>query len=370
MTRKWLGLWAACCFLGCGSGPRSQPELVTPDGRASGAGSEAASSEGTRGSDLPRDGGASGAAPSGDAGAIADPSAAPQTLAQRVCGSALARPQRFPASPRAEKVRDGFGFLEGPVWLASGVLLFSDMDFAATGAEGPPARIHRFRPPAGFDVFAEGTGSNGLALDPDGAVLACTHDLQTVSRFDPKSGRRTSLSLTFMGKHFNSPNDLVARADGTIYFTDPDWQLGPRSSETGKTGVYRVSPAGAVSLVSDRLDRPNGIALSLDERTLYVGSAGDDIVAFPLDATGAPGEPTVFASPGGSDGMTVDCAGNLYVTGDRVRVYSPAGELLATITLDGEPSNLAFGGDARTTLYITAGPALFAITLGEPGLPY
>ena len=119
-----------------------------------------------------------------------------------------------------------------------------------------------------------------------------------------------------------------------------------------------------------RLDRPNGIALSPDEQTLYVGSAGNDIVAFALDAAGAAGEPRVFASPGASDGMTVDCAGNLYVTGNRVRVFSPAGEALATIELDGEPSKLAFGGDARTTLYITAGPALFALTLGAPGLPY
>jgi gluconolactonase len=207
-------------------------------------------------------------------------------------------------------------------------------------------------------------------------VLAATHDNQGLSRFDPQSAARTRLDLLAGGKRLNSPNDLVVRSDGTIYLTDPDWQLGPRTSETGITGVYRVDAltegggASAAVLVEDSLDKPNGIALSPDERTLYVGSNGNEIWQYDVSADGSLHNRRKFAETGPSDGMTVDCAGNLYVTSGTVEVFAPDGRKLGDITLDANPSNVAFGGAERKTLYITAGSRLYAIELNVPGFPY
>jgi len=274
----------------------------------------------------------------------------------------------------AARVRDGFGFIEGPLWIPSeGVLLFSDIDFATNGnPQGPSSRIRRFRPPDQFDVLVESSGSNGLALALDGRVLAATHDLQTLSYFDPANGARESRMLSYAGKRFNSPNDLTVRSDGNVYFTDPDWQLGSRASETSMRGLYRAAPDGSVQLLDASLDNPNGVALSPDEATLYVGSRGSEVFAFPLAADGGAGPRRVFASTGGggSDGMGIDCAGNLYVTSGKILVFSPAGQKLGEITTDENPSNVAFGGLARKTLYITGGPSLFQIELNVPGRAY
>lgn len=305
-----------------------------------------------------------------------DASAPQRPLAARVCP---AGPFGDPLPPQAQRaatlLQDGFGFIEGPVWIAEqGVLLFSDMDFgAADSGMGPPARIRRLTLPSAFDVFAENGNSNGLALDLEGDVLACTHDQQTLSRYDSTTAARTTLAaLRYDGLRFNSPNDLTVRSDGTVYFTDPDWQLGARVSETGGTNVYRVTPGGAVELVTSALDKPNGIALSPDERTLYVGSAGSEVLAFTLNADGGVGNSRVFASAGGgTDGLAIDCAGNLYATGgSQVQVWNAAGDKLGAIAVPQGPSNAAFGGPDRRTLFITAQSGLYSIQLLVPGLPY
>jgi gluconolactonase len=288
-----------------------------------------------------------------------------------------------PAGTRtAQLVQDGFGFLEGPVWIAArGVLLFSDMDFSAPDDNGPPSRIRRLTPPSSFDVFVEEANTNGLALLPPGnalgsggdeSVLGCAHDVRSLAIVELSSAR-TPLALTFAGKQFNSPNDLTVRSDGTVYFSDPDWQLGPRTAQIGFTGVFRVrlGVSDEVELVSDMLDKPNGVALSPDERTLYVGSSGTDVLAFPVAADGSTGTPSVFASPGSTDGMGMDCAGNLYVaSGMQVHVFAPDGHELYAIDVAQTPSNVAFGGADRKTLYVTAGSGLYAIDLEIPGLPY
>lgn len=258
------------------------------------------------------------------------------------------------------------------MWLASiGALLFSDMDFSTSNqATGPRSQIRRFVPPNTFDVLSPSAFSNGLAVDRGGSVLAATHDVQSLSRIDPTNGTRTPLLLDFNGDHFNSPNDLAIRFDGNVYFTDPDWQIGPRSSETRITGVYRMDPSGVISLVDGTLNKPNGIALSPNGSTLYVGSAGNDILTYPVSTDGAVGSATVFATTGSSDGLTVDCAGNLYVTSGTVEVFDPNGAKLGDITLNEAPSNVAFGGADQRTLYITARTGLYAIDLLIPGLPY
>lgn len=297
----------------------------------------------------------------------------------QICGEGQTFPAPLSAAMQtAQPVGDAsFGFLEGPVWLADqGVLLFSDMDFSGGDAEGPPSRIRRLTPPATFDVFNPMSNSNGLALTTAGDVLAATHDNQGLSRFDAHSAARTPLSVLAQGKHLNSPNDLTVRSDGTVFFTDPDWQLGPRTNETGITGVYRVDPplvAGGTNsavLVEGSLAKPNGIALSPDEQTLYVGSSGNEIWKYRVQADGSLDGRTKFAETGASDGMTVDCAGNLYVASGTIEVFSPSGERLGEIMIAGDPTNVAFGGADRKTLYITAGPGLFAIQLSVPGYPY
>ena len=300
-----------------------------------------------------------------------------QSLAQRVCPAGPFGASLPPEGQRTASLvpgaQDGFGFLEGPVWLAEqGVLLFSDMDFgSANVALGPPARIRRFTPPSSFDVFQENGNSNGLALDPDGDVLACTHDLQTISRYDAMTAVRDTMPLSYGGLHFNSPNDLTVRSDGTIYFTDPSHQLGPRSSETDQTSVYRVTPSGDVELVTT-LNQPNGIALSLDEQTLYVASADPDILGFPVNEDGSVGDSEVFvAGAGGTDGMALDCAGNVYSTGSgKVQVWNADGDKLGEIAVPQGPSNVAFGAADRKTLFITAGSKLYSIELLVAGLPY
>lgn len=286
-------------------------------------------------------------------------------------GGPYGDPLPAPGARMATLIENGFDFLEGPVWIADqGVLLFSDMHMGQAGGSWPPSTIVRFTPPDTFDSFVETTATNGLAITPDGKLIACTHDTQTLSLFDLETAQRTPLALTYQGKHFNSTNDVTVRSDGTIYFTDPDWQLGGRESETDMTGVYYVTPGGQPQLIDGALDNPNGIALSPDERTLYVGSRGNDIKAYPVNDDGSVGTGTVFASPGSSDGLAIDCAGNLYVTASGIRVYDPEGDDLGTISVPESPANAAFGGEDRKTLYITARTGLYSIQLNVPGYPY
>jgi len=300
------------------------------------------------------------------------------TLRKRICGDTATWPAPLPQTRTASRVgTEQFDFIEGPVWIdALGVLLFSDMNFGGGNTQGPPSRIRRLQPPATFDVLVESANSNGLALTLDGKVIAATHDTQSLSLFDPASGARTKLDVKFDGKRFYSPNDLTVRSDGTVYFSDPDWQLGDRSAEIGKMGVYRVSPpvdtAGphAAILVDDTLDKPNGVLLSPDEQTLYVGSSGSELWKFPVNADGSLGGRTKFADVGASDGMGIDCAGNVYVASETVEVFAPSGTKLGEITTNGSPSNVAFGGTDHKTLYITSGSALFSIELMVPGFPY
>lgn len=293
-------------------------------------------------------------------------------LPLEVCQSGDVYGDPLPADRTATLVRDGFNFLEGPVWLTSlGALYFSDMDMGNVGANGVASRIHQFEPPSAFTTLVPSSGSNGLAVDSMGLLYACTHDTQSLSTFDPLSGARADLSLTYMGSKFNSPNDLAIRADGNIYFSDPDWQLPPRASQIGMTGVYQVDLANNVKLVDGTLDKPNGIALSPDGNTLYVGSAGNDIFKYSISSNGDTSGKMLFASPGASDGFAVDCAGNLYVSsGMQVLVYSSASTLLGQIDVPEAPANAAFGGEDRKTLYITARTGLYQIRLNVPGFPY
>ncbi|WP_233160004.1 SMP-30/gluconolactonase/LRE family protein [Actinophytocola xanthii] len=287
----------------------------------------------------------------------------------------------------ATKVGGGFNFLEGPTWdAATQTLLMSNM-YDGTGAQNvQPADILRYTPATNtFTTVIRNAGSNGLAISADGtSVVAATHDQRSVSSYDLATGTRTTIAATYQGRLFNSPNDVTVAANGTVYFTDPNFQRGNRPDQmSGRTGVFRVTN-GVVTLIDDTIRQPNGIELSPDGRTLYVGgNASGRIYRYPVNADGSTGPRSDFTPLGGTDGGTIDCAGNVYQTtfGDgKVHVFSPDGQSLGTISAGRNATNLAFGGPDRRTLYITSGTpssggntgnfGLYTVHLNVPGWPY
>ena len=205
-----------------------------------------------------------------------------------------------------------------------------------------------------------------------------------MSAYDLATRTRSVVAANYQGHRFNSPNDVTVGPDGTVYFTDPDFQRADRPDEmNGTTRVFRVK-GGVVTLIDDSIREPNGIELAPDGRTLYVGgNATGKIYKYPVNADGSTGARSDFVPVAGTDGGTIDCAGNVYqVTyGDgKVHVYSPAGQSLGTITAGANATNAAFGGADGTTLYITSGTpspggdtgdfALYSIHLNVPGWPY
>ena len=277
-----------------------------------------------------------------------------------------------------------FDSLEGPLWVpAQSALLFSDV----IEKNGPAAHIYRFDPATRtYSVVptpeTSPTSTNGLAVDPQGRLIATERYNGRLVRVEP-DGKLTVLASRWPaadGPALNAPNDVVVRADGNIYFTDSDWGVRPDVPHA-PMAVYRVSPAGELSRVLE-LQKPNGIALSPDGATLYVGSDTQAKVwRLPLDASGVAGDPALLidgaAVPEGfkvPDGICVDDAGNLYVTNndDAVKaivVFDPAGHSLGRIAMPFRPSNCTFGGADRRTMYVTTLHSVFELRVPTPGLP-
>jgi gluconolactonase len=276
-----------------------------------------------------------------------------------------------PAAEGVERIASGFEFTEGPVWMDGAGLLFSSPNTNAIYRWSPVDRaVTVFRPKSGYTGFDIGRyaqpGSNGLAFSPDGLLTICQHGNRQVLRVNPH-GDTTVLASHYRGRRLNSPNDLVYASDGTLFFTDPPFGLPDESeAELDFAGVFRLTPDGELSVVDDTLAGPNGVALSPDERFLYVGNwdpdakvvvrydlrSGERVVLF--DMTGAPGEDAI-------DGLAVDPGdGTLYVCGPGgLWVLSAAGEHLRTIELPEAPHNVAWGDDDRRTLYVTAETSIY-----------
>ncbi|HXH95615.1 MAG TPA: SMP-30/gluconolactonase/LRE family protein, partial [Gaiellaceae bacterium] len=282
----------------------------------------------------------------------------------------------LPDEPRLARVAGGFEFTEGPVWARDGALLFSSPNTNAIYRWTPDTEtVSVFRAKSGYTGVDVGRyhqpGSNGLTLSPDGLLTICQHGNRRVIRVNPH-GDVTVLADRFEGKRLNSPNDLVYRSDGTLFFTDPPFGLpDPADSELAFSGVYRVRD-GEVSLLTSELLGPNGLAFSPDERWLYVGNWDfDRIVVMRYDPE--TGEGSVFfdmTSPDAEDaidGIKVDLDGNLYVCGPGgIWVLSPAGEHLGTLALPETPHNLAWGGDGHD-LYITALTSVYRLRVATKG---
>ena len=276
-----------------------------------------------------------------------------------------------PLAGPLEVVATGFEFTEGPVW-RDGALLFSSPNTNAI-YRWRDGVVSVFRPKSGYTGVDVGRyhqpGSNGLTFSPDGRLTMCRHGSRDILRVNPH-GDTTVLASEWDGRRLNSPNDLVYASDGTLFFTDPPFGLPtPDAAELDFSGVYRVSPDGQLSLVTDELNGPNGVALSPDERFLYVGDWDPEhkaVMRYDLetgagellcDLTAEPGEDAI-------DGIKVAPDGRLFVCGPGgVWVISPEGEKLGLLRLPEAPHNLAWGDDDGRTLYITALTSVYRIRM-------
>jgi gluconolactonase len=289
-------------------------------------------------------------------------------------------------NPKIWKVAEGFEFTEGPIWLpGEGSLLLSDPNSNVIYRYTPEAtRLEVFRTPSGYSGADIGEysqpGSNGLTLDGQGRLTIDQHGNRRVVRLEA-DGTETVLADRYRGKRLNSPNDLVYRSDGTLYFTDPPFGLpkffaDPRKELTF-SGVYALTRKGRLILLVDDLSGPNGIAFSPDERFLYVGNWDEKkkiVVRYPVRADGTIGKGEPFfdmtSAPGEDaiDGIKVDVAGNLYVSGPGgLWVLSPEGRHLGTIVGPKHPHNMAWGDADGKTLYLCAQSGLYKIHLGIHG---
>jgi gluconolactonase len=289
-----------------------------------------------------------------------------------------------PPNPKIFKVAEGFQFTEGPIWIREGYLLFSDPNANTIYKYKPDGALSKFKENSGYagaditEYFQP--GSNGLTLDPQGRLTINEHGNRRVTRVE-NDANLSVLADRFEGKRLNSPNDLVYRSDGALFFTDPPFGLPTSYKDARKelpySGVFALYN-GELKLVSTDLKGPNGVALSPDEKYLYVGNwdpAKKVIMRYEINADATLSNGTVFfdvtAAPGEDaiDGIKVDQQGNLYVSGPGgLWLVSAAGKQLGVIKAPKHPHNLAWGGEDGKTLYLTAQSALYRMTLNVPGI--
>ncbi|MDA1013598.1 MAG: SMP-30/gluconolactonase/LRE family protein [Planctomycetota bacterium] len=273
-------------------------------------------------------------------------------LIEAVSADDLAAPQA-----KVEKLAGGFKFTEGPAVDAKGNVYFTDI---------PNERIHKWSLDAKLTTFREKSGrANGLYFDKDGNLLACEGGSRRLTKVSMKN-EVTVLVESFDGKKLNSPNDLWIDPVGGVYFTDP--RYGSKDGlEQGGFHVYYRSADGKVTRVIDDLKMPNGIVGTSDGKTLYVADPGDrKTYRYSIKSPGVLVDRKLHAKSG-SDGMTLDNRGNLYLTSGTVLVFDPAGKQIASIEIPERPANVCFGGKARKTLFVTARTGFYAIKMSVAG---
>jgi len=278
----------------------------------------------------------------------------------------------------AERLATGFIFTEGPLWHPDGHWYFVDLR---------RNRLHRMKPGQPPEIFKETIGGNGTTFDLQGRVVICEGEARRVSRYG-HDGKLEVVTDRFEGGRYNRPNDIVCRSDGSLYFTDPDKRRpysereipAPAGVDNLWDGarVYRVKPDGAVSVLA-HCEYPNGLALSPDEKTLYVANTRSSkyIHAIELDANGNMARRRIFADmnegtlPGIPDGLKVDSQGRVYCTGPGgIWVFTPDGQRVGIIKFPEQAVNFAFGGPDLKTLFCCAYTSVYTLRVKVPGNPH
>jgi len=249
-------------------------------------------------------------------------------------------------------------YSEGPTWVASqGAFFFSNFVQGAAGGN-ITGDIIKYTPGGNCEFFVKDVGTNGLAVSTKGNLLGATHKTRSVTEFDITTKQPTILSDMYMGKMLDSPNDLIQSSSGNIYFSNPIYELGPNRQPGVGGAIFRRDPQGTLTLLK-KSDAPNGVALSPQEDRLYVVNGG----LWDLDAAGAATNNRDF--PLNADGLAVDCAGNVYLSGGSIR--DPSGAEIAKFN---GGTNLAFGGaDGKTLIVVGGGTNVKVIQMNLPGLP-
>lgn len=305
------------------------------------------------------------------------------SLVAFACSRALAASDFFPENPaefgrcvpadaRVEKLAGDFTFTEGPTWIRDGgYLVFSDI---------PKDELKKWTPGAGVSPFrSPSRNANGNTTDLTGRLLTCEHSGRRVA-VQEKDGTVRTLVDSFEGRKLNSPNDVVVRSDGTVWFTDPEYGLKTNPTTKQKEGkeqpgnfVYRHDPrTGHTTAVIRDFVQPNGLAFSPDEKKLYVADSGAPrhIRVFEVAANGTVSGGRVFCTidKGVPDGIRADREGRVWSSsGDGVQIFGSEGELIGRILLPESAANLCFGGDDGRTLFITARKSLYAIRVAKAG---
>ena len=264
----------------------------------------------------------------------------------------------FPAGAKVERLATGLQFVEGPQWMKNGYLVFSDI---------PADELKRWDRKGGVQTFRKPSQqANGNTLDREGQLITAEHGGRRISRADA-GGQVTTVVDSFEGKKLNSPNDVVVKSDGTIWFTDPDYGLAGRPKEQAGNYVYRFDPATkSLTPVAKDFDKPNGLCFSPDESKLYVADSGKPrhirVFAIGGDGKAAGGEVFATIDKGGPDGIRCDSGGRVWSSsGDGAQIFEAGGKLIARILLPEAAANLGFGGPKGRTLYLTARKSLYAV---------
>ncbi len=265
---------------------------------------------------------------------------------------------------RVEKVATGFSFTEGPAVDPQGNVYFTDQ---------PNDRIHVWKPGEGVSLYLEGTGrSNGLYFDNEGNLLACADAKNELWRFDDQKNHEVILS-DFEGKKFNGPNDLWVDPKGGIYFTDPFYKRkywDREEKEIEQERVYYLSPDyKKITMVANGFERPNGIVGTPDGKKLYVADIGDKkTYSFTINEDHSLSNRELLTNQG-SDGMTMDNKGNVYLTGKGVTVFNKKGKKIEQIDIDERwTANVCFGGPEQSTLFITASKSVYTLDMKVKGV--
>lgn len=268
----------------------------------------------------------------------------------------------FSGDAKLQKLASDMGFLEGPVWINkdASFLVFSDI---------PNNELKKWTEKDGVSAFRKPSqNANGNTLDRQGRLLTCEHSGRRVSVLE-KDGELRTVVEQFNGGKFNSPNDVIVKSDGTVWFTDPDYGLGKNPKEQEGNFVYRFNPKDkSIAPVAKDFDKPNGLCFSPDEKTICIADSGTPhhIRAFDVRKDGTVSNGRVFCTidKGVPDGIRCDEKGRIFSSaGDGVQIFSPSGELIGKILVPETPANLCFGGKDGKTLFITARTSLYSIRL-------